>query len=161
MLFITVAPTIILYETTRPLKGSQGDPYTEQTVFVRRGSEIYPDGIQERDLILKAKSTAMNKVAGISPTRLAAGVSGVVVFLFVLVLLRNDPNASAGARLIAATVASVISLFLASQLAAFAMQLSELRTAWPELRLLAKLVFLIILSLVSASLVLLVIYLVN
>ena len=100
-------------------------------------------------------ASAVNSIGGVSPGRVAAGVSGVVSFVLALVLLGDsDSDAAAGNQLIVVGVGAVISAFLAYRLAAFLLGLVAQRAGWPELNQLRKVAIIIVVVIVSAAIVL-------
>jgi hypothetical protein len=100
-------------------------------------------------------TSAVNTIAGIPPSRLAAGVSGVIGLLMAIVLLSDtNSDAPAGNQQIIAWAGALITGFLASQLAAYALRIVEHRASWPELGPPRKVAVILIVAFVSAALVL-------
>ncbi|UCG23200.1 MAG: hypothetical protein JSW55_13695 [Chloroflexota bacterium] len=100
-------------------------------------------------------TSAVNTLASVPPSRLAAVMSGAVGFLAAFALLPGaDSDAPAGNQQIIVWAGSLITAFLASQLAAYLLRIAEHRPSWPNLSSPRKLAVTLILALVSAGIVL-------
>ena len=99
-------------------------------------------------------ASAVKSIAGLPPSRLAAGVGGAVGFVLALLLLGSgDSEAAAGNQLIVVGVGAIISAFLASQLAAYLVRVVEQWAGWLDLGQAWRGVVILILAIVSAAVV--------